>query len=286
MILVTGVTGTTGGATLRALQTAGVSVRALVRDATRFQAPPRVEVAVGDFDDPDSLAAALNGVDHAYLVAPASERQVEMEVAFIEAARRARLGHLVRLSVVGADQGGDGRMRFAAIHHQLEYIVRDSGLSWTFLRPTGFMQNYLGQALAIKDRGTFSSSLSPAARVAHVDATDIGAVAARTLTERGHEGQAYTLTGPEAVDDDAIAARFSRVLGRLVTHTQVPVEAVRERMLSSGYPRWNVDGLTELYTLYETGQAAYVSSDIERVLGRPARHFDDFVRDHRAAFGG
>lgn len=286
MILVTGATGTTGGATLRALRETGAPVRVLVRDAAKFKAPDGVEVAVGHFEDAASLDAALKGVDHAYLVSASSEQQVAQESAFVEAAKRAGVGHLVRLSVIGADQPGAAAMRFGALHHQLEGVVRDSAIPWTFLRPNGFMQNYLGQAQSIVAQGAFYSSLSRAATVSHVDADDIGAVAAKALTEPGHEGQAYTLTGPEALSDDDIAARLSAVLGRQVAHVQVPLEATREAMLGSGYPAWNVDGLTELFALYESGAAAGVAPDIERVLGRPARGFDDFARDHRAAFGG
>lgn len=286
MILVTGATGTTGGATLRALQSAAIPVRVLVRDPSAFEAPAGVEVATGHFEDAASLAAALTGVDHAYLVSPGSERQVELETLFIEAARRAGLGHLVRLSVVGADQPWSARTRLGANHQRLEAVVRDSGIPWTFLRPNGFLQNYLGQAAAIAAQGTFYSSLSPAATISHVDAEDIGAVAARALTEPRHEGQAYTLTGPEALSNDDVAARLSSALDRQITHTQIPIESVRESMRTSGSPQWNVDALPELLAFYETEHAAQVSPDIERVLGRPARSIDNFARDHRAAFGG
>jgi len=286
MILVTGVTGTTGGATLRALRALDAPVRVLVRDPLTFAAPAGVEVAVGRFEDPGSLDAALAGVDHAYLVGASSEWQVAQETAFVEAAVRARLTHLVRLSVIGADQPDFQEIRFGMLHQRLEQTVRDAGIPWTFLRPNGFMQNYLGQAPAIAGQGLFYSSLSPAAKISHVDVEDIGAVAAKALTESGHVGQAYTLTGPAALSDDDVAARLSAVLGREITHVQVPLDATRQAMLGAGYPAWNVDGLSELFALYETGVAAGVSPDIARVLGRPARSFDDFAHDHRAAFGG
>jgi len=286
MILGTGATGTTGGATLRALRAVGVPARALVRDPSTFEAPAGVDVAPGHFEDAASLDAALDGVDHAYLVSPVTERQVELETLFIEAAKRARLGHLVRLSVVGADQPGTTRMRFRANHRRLKGVVRDSGIAWTFPRPNGFLQNYLGQAPTIAAQGTFYSSLSPAATVSHVDASDIGAVAALALSEPGHEGQAYTLTGPQALSDDDIAARLSSLRGRRITHTQLPLEAVQKSMHSGGYPRWNVDGLIELFAFYETGHAGQVSPDVERVLGCPARGVNDVIRDHRAIFEG
>jgi uncharacterized protein YbjT (DUF2867 family) len=285
MILVTGVTGTTGGATLRALHGTGARVRVLVRDPARFTAPADVEVAVGSFDDAASLAAALQGVESAFLVHPGSETQVAAESAFIAAAREAGLPHLVRLSVVGADQPGIDALRFGASHRDLEAVATGSGIPTTFLRPNGFMQNYLGQAATIREPGVFYSSLSPAAVVSHVDAEDIGAVAAKVLTEPGHAGAAYTLTGPEPLSDDEIASRFSRVLGREVTHVQVTPADARASMVSMGYPEWVADGITELAGFYETGHAGGVAPDIEQLLGRPARSFDDFVADHRDAFG-
>ena len=286
MILVTGVTGTTGGATLRALLETDAKVRVLVRDPARFTAPDGVEVAVGGFDDPASLVEALRGVARAYLVLSASPEQIALESAFIAAAREAGVSHLVRLSVVGADQPGIEMMRFGVAHRHLEAVATASGVPTTFLRPNGFLQNYLGQAGSIREQGVFYSPLSPAAVVSHVDARDIGAVAAKVLTERGHEGAAYTLTGPEGLSDDDIAARLSRGLGREVTHVQVTPADARASMVSMGYPEWSADGILELSAFYETGQAGGVAPDIERLLGRPARSVDDFIADHREAFGG
>jgi uncharacterized protein YbjT (DUF2867 family) len=286
MILVTGATGTTGGATLRALVRAGVPVRAFVRDAARLEVGAGVEVAIGDFADRSSLDRAFVGVEKAYLVAAPAPGQVELESAFVDAAKRAGIAHLVRLSVIGADQPGADALRFGAIHQALERIVRDSGLVWTFLRPNDFMQNLLGQAQSIASQGVFYSALSPSARVSSVDATDIGDVAARVLTEPGHGGKAYTLTGPEALNQDDVAARLSAVLGREISRVTTTPDEARTGMLGMGYPEWVVDGLVELWRLYETGAVAHVSPDIERVLGRPARSIDDFARENRTLLAG
>lgn len=133
MILVTGATGKTGGATLQALTALGAPVRVLVRDAGKFTAPDGVQVAVGHFEDAASLDAALQGVEKAFLVGASNEQQVEQESAFVAAAARAGVRHLVRLSVIGADQPGIEAMRFGAYHQTLERVVRESGLPWTFL---------------------------------------------------------------------------------------------------------------------------------------------------------
>lgn len=286
MILVTGATGNTGGATLRALVDQGAEVRALVHDPEKLKAPPAVEVVVGDFRDAASLDAALTGADHAYLVGPSLQDQVELETAFVRAAQRAGLAHLVRLSINGADRPDGAAVRFIASHIAMERIVRESGIPWTLLRANGFMQNNLGQAQAIADQGAFYSALSPDARVSYLDARDIGEVAAKVLTEPGHQGRVYELTGPEALNDDDLAARFTQVLGRGVAHVQVPWATLRESLIGSGYPEWNVDGFQELGDSYEAGVSAAVSPDIERLIGRPARDFAAFVTDYREAYGG
>ncbi len=286
MILVTGATGNTGAAVLGALLERDAAVRAFVHDPDKFSAPAGVEVAAGDLRDPASIEAALAGVDHAYLVGPSVPDQVELETAFVEAAQRAGLAHLVRLSVIGADQPAARAARFIAAHAAVEEVVRASGIPWTMLRVNGFMQNTLRQAEAIAGQNAFYSSASPAARVSHIDVRDIGEAAATALTEPGHQGQAYLLTGPEALNDDDIAARLSDVLGRTISHVQVPWEAVRESLIGMGLPEWGIDGFKELGDFYETGAAAGVSPDVERLLGRPPRSFADFAADYRAAFGG
>ena len=283
-ILVTGANGTTGSAVVRALVERGAPVRALVRHPDKLAATPGVEVAIGDFDDADSLAAALVGVDHAYLVGASSPDQVSQEAAFIDAAVAAGVEHIVALSVIGADSPGVEALRFGAAHQRVEAALTGAAIEHTLLRPNGFFQNLLGQAAAISGANAIFSPLSPAAGVSYVDVEDIAAVAALALTEPGHTGKAYTLTGPEALTDDEIAVRFTQVLGRPIAHTQVPLEATKEALAGSGYPQWNVDGLAELFAFYETGGAAGVAPDIEQVLGRPARTIEDFIRANRSAF--
>jgi uncharacterized protein YbjT (DUF2867 family) len=279
MILVTGATGTTGGATMRALLEAGAPVRVLVRNPANFAAPAGVEVVQGSFEDDASLDAALVGVDKAFLVGASGEHQIDMETAFVRAAFRAQLGHLVRLSVIGADHPAADSLRFGRIHRLVEQVVLSSGIPYTFLRPNGFMQNFLGQAGSITGQGVMYSGQSETAQVSHVDAADIGAVAALTLLGSGHEGKGYSLTGPEGLSDDDVARRMGAVLGREISCMHVGPAAVRDSLVGFGYPEWNADGIVELINFYETGMAAGVAPDIERSI-------DDFAADNRAAFVG
>jgi uncharacterized protein YbjT (DUF2867 family) len=286
MILVTGATGTTGGATMRALVEAGAPVRALVRDPAKISAPDGVEVVQGSFEDDAALDSALSGVEKAFLVGASAENQIDSETAFVRAAYRAGVKHLVRLSVIGADNPAADILRFGRAHRLIEMVVMSTGIPSTFIRPNGFMQNYIGQAGSIAGQGVIYSGLSETAAVSHVDAADIGAVAAHVLTTSGHEGKGYALTGPEALTDDEIARRLGSALGREVGCVHVPPAAVRGSLVDmAGYPEWNADGIVELLGFYETGMAAGVAPDIEQLLGRPARSFDQFAVDNRAAFG-
>jgi uncharacterized protein YbjT (DUF2867 family) len=284
MILVTGATGTTGGATMRALLAAGAPVRALVRNPAKFSAPDGVEVVQGSFEDDASLDAALAGVDKAFLVGASGEHQVDEETGFVRAASRARLGHLVRLSVIGADHPAADSLRFGRIHRLVEMVVMSTGVPYTFLRPNGFMQNFLGQAGSITGQGVMYSGLSETAQVSHIDAADIGAAAAAVLLGSGHEGKGYALTGPEGLTDDDVARRMGAALGREITCVHVPPAAVGESLVGAGYPQWNADGIVELMNFYETGMAAEVAPGVEEILGRPPRSIEDFATDHRAMF--
>lgn len=286
MILLTGVTGTTGRATLQALLPTGVPLRVLVRPTSSFVAPPGVEVAHGDFADDSALDRALSGVDRAFLVSPSSPRQVELEAAFIAAATRAGLRHLVRLSAQGVEQPGCAERRLHAPHAELERILRASGLPWTLLRPNTFMQNLLHHAPTIAAQGALFSPLSPTARVAYVDPADIGAVAALALTEPGHAGRIYTLTGPAALNDEDIAAVLTAVVGRPIRYVQIPWEALGAALRQHGLPAWHVEGALELMRTYEDGLAERTASDIPRLLGRPARSVADFARAHQEAWEG
>jgi uncharacterized protein YbjT (DUF2867 family) len=278
MLLVTGAAGTTGGEVLRALRSRGVTARALVRDEGKAERVRQLgaEPVVGDLGDPPSLAGPLEGVERAYLVMPASPQQAEYELAFLEAARTAGVQHVVKLSVIGA--GPDAALRFARAHARVEQALRDDGPAWTLLRPNGFMQNNLAWPAQVQD-GVFYTPV-PDAAFSLIDARDIGEVAALALTEPGHEGEVHELTGPEAVSYRDQARRLFGAAGREVEVREVPIAAVQDALVRAGVPRWNAEGLGELFEFYASGAAAGVTPGVQDALGRPPRSLDDFARDH------
>lgn len=158
-----------------------------------------------------------------------------------------------------------------------------SGMAYTLLRPNLFMQGLLGLAGSIKAEGRFSLAAGDA-RVSVVDERDNAAAAAAALTEPGHEGRTYTLTGPEALTHAEIAAALSEATGRGVEFVDIPGDAMREALLGMGVPPWQTEGLVEDYAHYHRGEAADAASGVLDATGRPLRRFAEFARDHATAF--
>ena len=280
-VLVTGATGNTGRALVDALTRRGAPVRAMVRSgADRGKLPAGVPAVVADFDDPESIAAALTGAERAYLVTPSSEQAEDQQRRFADQAAKAGLGHLVVLSQLGADEGSP--VRFLRYHAAVEQHVRDLGLPYTFLRPNLFFQGLLTVAGSIAAEGRLYAPIGDA-KVSAVDVRDIAAVAAVALTEPGHEGATYTLTGPASITHAQMAAALTAALGRGVTFVDVPPEAVAGR-LRGILPPWQVEGLLEDYAHYRRGEAAAVSPAVAEVTGRPPRDIQQFARDYAPAF--
>ena len=282
-ILVIGSTGKIGAELVRQLAAAGAPVRALVRSPAKAAAiaGPGVETAIGDLDDPASLDAALVGVDRMFLLSPASPRLAALQTNAVEAARRAGVRHIVKLGAAGVSL--DSPIQVGRAHAEVEEAVRGSGIAWTFLRPTLFMQQLLAYAATIREQGAFYMPVRQGA-IAMVDVRDIAAVAAAALTGPGHEGVAYELTGPAALTMDRAAEALSGAIGRPVRYVDVPPEVAGKGMLAAGVPDWFIGDLLRLMEGYAAGAAAAVSSAVEDATGRPARSFDVFAREHAHTF--
>jgi len=283
MILITSAPGNNANAVIRELTKAGVRVRALLRNPNSAGEikGPLVEVAVGDFLNPASLDAALQGVEKAFLIPPTDPRSVEMQVNFIRAAKRAGTRHVVKLSVNGADVNSP--VRVARWHAEGEKELEASGIPFTHLRPNAFMQNLLGLAPTIVSQGEF---YQPAAdgKVSHIDVRDIAAVAAKALTENGHQGKTYVITGPEALSYDEAASKISKAIGKPVKYVNVTPEDFKKSLLGWGIPEYMADGLNEFFAAIRAGYCAVVTNTVEEVTKRKPISFDDFVRDFAGAF--
>ncbi|PSK99984.1 uncharacterized protein YbjT (DUF2867 family) [Murinocardiopsis flavida] len=276
-VLVTGATGTIGSALVPALQARGATVRAMTRDPDRRI--PGVENAVADLQDPASVAAALDGVDAAFLNSPSAADAAALQIRFADLARAAGVGRLVLLSQYAART--DSPVRFLRWHAEVEAHVRRTGVDHTVLRPNLYMQALLAFAGTIA-QGWFAAPIGAAA-VSAVDTRDIADAAAAVLTGAGHTGRTYTLTGPRAVSHDEIAQALSAAIGHGVTFKGAPADQFAAA-LTGMVPAWQIDGLIEDYAHYDRGEAAEVHASVADLTGRPARDIADFARDYAAAF--
>lgn len=281
MILVTGATGTNGSEIVKRLLALEVPVRVLVRSPEKGAQFAGAEVVVGDLSQPKTIPPALDGVTKALLLPPLLPTMVELQANFIEAAKAAGVGHIVKFSALGADPNAS--FVLGQWHGEAEALLAASGLAFTNLQPNGFMQNFIGFAGSIAAEGAFYQPGGTAA-VSHVDVRDIADVAVKTLTEPGHEGKTYVITGPEALTGDQVAAVLAEGLGRLVNYVDVSPADFRATMLSYGQPAWLVDALNELFAYYRDGYGAVVTDTVATVAGHAATPFSQFVADYQASF--
>jgi uncharacterized protein YbjT (DUF2867 family) len=279
-VLLTGATGNIGKPLVQTLLSQGRSIKVLARDTDQIPSQPGVEAVKGDLADPTSLVQAFRGVDRLFLLTPLVPDMVKLGLNGVRAAKAAGIKHVVRSSGLGAMEEG---IAIARWHRAIEKELEASGMAWTFLRPNSFFQNLFFQAMAIKGQSAFYTSLGEG-KISLVDTRDVAQVAARALTEPGHEGRAYDLTGPEALNGVELAAILSRVLSRTISCVVISEEASKQAMAQMNMPSVIVDGLAELDAIGRAGYAAALSPDLSKLLGRAGRSFEQFARDHRAAF--
>ena len=282
MILITGGTGTTGSEVVRQLAATGARFRALVRNREKAASIrlPGVELVTGDLSKPVSLPPALGGVDRVFILSSPDPRQVEQQGNLVEAARKAGVRHVIKFSAMTADPNSPSR--FPRWHGQTEQQIRASGMAWTFLRPTFFMQNLLGLADMVRS-GTI---YQPAAdsKAAFVDARDIAAVGVKALTESGHEGKAYDITGPQLLSYHDIARILSEVTGKPVKYQDIPRDAARQAMLGMGMPDETADAINELMDQMRGGEYAKLTNVVRDVARKAPITLAQFARDNAAAW--
>lgn len=282
MILITGATGTSGTPVVEQLRAKGVAFRAMVRNPQKAESlrGPNVEVVAGDLAKPESLGAALKGIDRLFLLSPPVPDQVELETNLVNAAKAAGVRHIVKFSAMTADP--DVVPRFPCAHGKVEEAIRRSGLAWTFLRPTFFMQNLLGFADMVRQGVIYQPAGK--SKAAFVDTRDIAVVAVAALTEPGHEGKAYEITGPQLLSYDDVAAVFSRVTGKPVKYQDIPTATAKQAMLGMGIPDWNCDGINELMDQMRADQYTMTTDVVSRVGHKAPTTLEQFVRENAAAW--
>ena len=279
MILVTTPNGKVGQEVVKRLLERGETVRLAAHTPQKAQdAFSNAEVVPFEFGDEASVRAALRGVGALYLASPGATAAEPVQQV-VDLAKRAGVGHIVRLSAMGVEHS-DNPLR------QVEQHLKASGLAWTLLRPNWFMQNYsTTNAQSVRDGGVIAEPAGDA-KTAFIDTRDVAAVAVKALTEEGHQGQAYALTGPEALDRQEVAQAISEVTGKEVRYEPLSEEAFRERMSQAGMPAPYLELMAGLYRSVQAGDTAHTTDAVERLLSRPPTSFGRFAQDHKEVWLG
>ncbi|MGH7859590.1 MAG: SDR family oxidoreductase [Candidatus Binatia bacterium] len=228
MILVTGATGNVGRELVSQLLPTGEVVRALSRDPDRARLPAGVEVRVADLGKPETIPAVLEGVDRVFLLVHIPGDPVQA-ANFIRAATASDVRHVVLLSSLSVESDA-AKDPIAEFHRAAERAVRESGLSWTFLRPGTFMSNTLVWAESIRSEGAVRN-LGGNFAAAPIDELDVAAVARLALTSPGHEGKSYPMTGPERITPAEQTQVLAEVLGRELRFETLPEDVARAMII-------------------------------------------------------
>jgi len=276
-ILVIGGRSKIGAALLADLVGKGNRVRALLRSGEAASSlPTGVDAVVSDLARPDSLRGAMDGVERVFLLSSPHRDAVRWHRNAIDVAREAGVGLLVRSSILGAGQPSPAELIDA--HAQSDRYLEQAGIPNVILRPNLFLQNVPESTIpSIDDEGRFFVNAGEA-RISMVDTSDVAAVASVVLTEDGHAGARYDITGPEALSYADVAAKLTASLGRQIAYVPAPDEAVRTALLGFGLDQWFVGALVGIYQDYRRsgtdGYASAVTDTVQRLTGAPPRSLD------------
>ena len=284
MILVTGGTGVVGSELLRLVSDAGVTTRALVRNPKKALELPGVTWITGDLSKPETLMPVFEGARTLFLLTSYYDDMIELQHNAIAAARSAGVTHVVKVSAFAASD--HSRAPIGRWQYQVEQELQASGMGWTILRPHHFMQNLLGQAEYIVNDGVVYSP-SGDGKIPYVDGRDVAAVAFVALTQPGHLGKKYVVTGGEAISYRQATEIISATIGKPLRFIDESPEEARARRVREGVPPAVIESILAIGAYQRAGgKTLTITSTVADLTGRPPITFAEFARDYAAVFRG
>ena len=279
-LLITGASGTVGTALVAELLARNVEFAAMSSKAgVTVAGRPAV---FGDFADAASLRTAFAGVHTLFLLFPFTPDSVDLARNAVEAAKAAGVKHIVRSSGAGAQAGS--AVAIADLQGRIDALVEDSGVAWTILRPAGFMQNWVTYSAASIKAGSYAAANGDGA-FSTVDVRDIAEVAAIVLADPSrHTGKTYTLTGGEALSTARQLEVIGQAVGHPVAYEAISAEQAEATMRGWGLPEAQIALYSSLSYVYRQGWAAGISPDVQSITGHAPRRFENFVKEHAAAW--
>ena len=277
--LITGATGKISGLVIKALREQGPSVRALVRDVTKAAAlsDHGVQLSPGDFDQPETLVRALDGVTSVFLLTPPHPDDSGMVERFLDVALKIPTPpRIVRLSAIKATEGGPTESTRG--HGRADRAILESGLPYAILRPSYFMQNLFGSVDTIMASGTLVPPTGDG-RIGFIDARDIADVAAAVLLDRSWDYGIYDLTGPASVTFHDVARDLGTALGRELTYVPVTPGQARDKALQSGWGEWTAGIMADYTVAYGKGWGDFTTSFVQKITGHQARSVAQFAHE-------
>jgi uncharacterized protein YbjT (DUF2867 family) len=290
-ILVTGASGTVGSEVINQLSSdiVDVNIRAAahsiesVKKVTKSESVEPIQI---DYNNPDTLKDALKEVDRVFLLTPFQSDMVELSSKFLkEITNSGNIKQIVKLSVMGADS--EPGIIGSRLHRQVEKMIEESRIPFTFLRPNFFMQNFVTFfSRSIKEQGAFYLPAGDG-KVSFVDVRDIAAVAVQALTKNNdgrHNGKAYTITGPEAISYDDVARILSEQVGKKISYVDISEDDARKGMKETGSDEWTINYMIELFDIIRKGYLSQVSSVVDDVTGKRPTTMSQFAKDNSKVF--
>lgn len=278
-ILVTGATGTVGSKLVQRLAARDdVEVRAFVRNLEKAAPLQKAgaELALGTFEDLDSVRAAATEVDTLVLITPAGPDAATQARAVLGAAWEGGISKVVRQSVTRA--APDGPTANVRQHAQIEDDILASGQTYVILRPHYFMQNILSSAQNIAGDGKIYYGMGEG-RIGMIDARDIAESAEVCAVSDRFDDQILTLTGPERLSFYDVAGALTEILDRTITYVPVSPEQVEQFMRVRGGGAWTARVLRDYAKAYSEGWGDFVTGDVEQITGHAPRTFEEFARE-------
>lgn len=278
--LITGATGTVGASVVQRLIERGERPRILVRDRSKAEAlyGDKVEMFTGDLARAETMLPALTGSDVVFLV-NSGEHLAAHDKATAEAAKSAGVKRLVKLSSFDANV----RVGTGIWHATGQAAIRESGIGYTFVQPSGFMSNALFWAKGIRDAGVLRSSTGEG-KISFIHPRDIADVSVAALIADKFAGQALPITGPESLSYGEMGTKIGAKIGKIVRFEPISDEEVRSRMAASGDSEAEIDAHLSIYRGIREGKLAGITDTIERVLGREPLSFDRWIEENIEAF--